>query len=420
MPLLCVGLSHRTAPVELRERLYYPPDTLRAALTQVEGHRYGLQELAILSTCHRMEVYAVAGGEARQALTDLIAETTGTARAVFEPHLYWHLDSEAAVHLGHVAAGLDSLILGEPQILGQVVGAYEAARGQGAAGPALSGLFRMAIRAGKRARTETAISRNPATLSSVAVKLAEAVAGELAAMRVLVVGAGEMAELAAAALRQRGAGSLTVVGRTLDRAEHLARRWGARALTYEHLAQAVAEADVAIVSTSAPHVLIHLDLVRAALRTRPERPLLFVDLAVPRNVDPEVAGLPQVYYYDVDDLQAHLDDALAERRKEIPRVEAIVAEEAAGFMYWLRGLEITPLIASLRAKAEAIRRAEVEKTLGYLPHLSEAERQRIQALTEALVNKLLHDPTLRLKAEAGNGDGAEYAAAIRHLFALDD
>jgi glutamyl-tRNA reductase len=220
------------------------------------------------------------------------------------------------------------------------------------------------------------------------------------------------------ALRQRGAQRITVINRTYDRARELADRWQAMALTFERLFDTLCAADIVISSTGAPHILIKLPFVQAVMRQRPDRPLALIDIAVPRDIDPDVNQLPQVRCFDVDDLEAHLNGSIAERQHEIPRVEAIVDEEAASFMMWLHSLEITPVIADLRAKAEAIRRAEVDKTLRHLKNLTEADRQRIEALSEALVSKLLHDPTLRLKAEAGNGHAAEYATAIRHLFAL--
>jgi glutamyl-tRNA reductase len=321
--------------------------------------------------------------------------------------------------LGRVAAGLESMILGEPEILGQVAEAYSVALRQGAAGSVLSALFRAAIHAGKRARAETGISRNAATISSVAVKMAEEVVGPLAERQVLVVGAGQMAESAVEALRNRGASQITVVNRTRTRAVQLAKRWGARALTFEQLGEALAAADIALTSTGAPHFVITAELAQAALAARPARPLVLIDIAVPRDVDPEVRRLPNTHYYDIDDIQAHLNGALAERQQEVPRVEAIVAEETRDFLDWFGTLEIAPLIVDLRAKAEAIRRAEVEKTLRRLPQLGEAERRLVETMTAALVNKLLHDPTQRLKAAASSGYPAEYAAAARYLFALD-
>lgn len=424
MRIWCLGLNHRTAPVELRERLSYSPLALRAVLTRFgdgqTSRPNSITEFVILSTCNRLELYAVAQAEPFSALAQLVSGTTDVSRAEFGPHLYQHIQADAVTHLCRVAAGLDSMILGEPQILGQVSNAYHLALEHGAAGPVLSALFRAATHTGKRARAETGISRNPATISSVAVKMAEAVVSDLAARQVLIVGAGEMAELAVEALRARGAGQITVINRTHARAENLAHRWGARALTFERLGEALAEADIVITSTDAPHFVITADLARAALAPRSQRPLVFVDIAVPRDVDPDVRRLPNVHYYDIDDLEAHLNGALAERQEEIPRVEAIVAEETQAFLKWLHNLDIVPLIADLRTKADAIRRAEVEKTLRRLPHLGEAERQRIETMTEALVNKLLHDPTLRLKAEASNGHATEYAALIRHLFALNE
>ena len=434
MHILCLGLSHHTAPVELRERLAYSHAALQAALARCgcgrDAHPQGVAELVILSTCNRLELYAAVSGlrgsaeEAEESvlfspLLSFIAETRSLPVAEFEAHLYHHEGREAVEHLCRVAAGLDSMILGEPQVLGQVTEAYQAALGQGAIGPVLSVLFRTAIHAGKRARTETAISRNPSTVGSVAVKLAGAVVGDLASAHVLILGAGEMAELAVEALRARGASRIAVVSRTHDRAVQLAQRWGAQSLTFEQLVDALAAADIVIASTTAPHVLVTPDLAHAAIAHRPERPLIFIDIAVPRNVDPDVSRLSNVHCYDIDDLQSRLNGALAEREREIPRVEALVAEEASAFMNWLRGLDIAALIAELRVRADTLRRAEVEKTLRHLPRLDEMERQRIETLTESLVNKLLHAPTLRLKAEVGNGHAAEYAAAARYLFALD-
>lgn len=432
MEILCLGLSHHTAPVELRERLTYPPAALKAALARLgcgrETRPASLSELIILSTCNRLELYACtsmenaseAGDDPSAALLDLVVETRGLPAPEFAHHLYRHTGRTAVEHLCRVAAGLDSMILGEPQILGQVAQAYEMALGLGAAGVVLGALFRAAIRAGKRARTETAISRNPASAGSVAVTLAESVVGDLSAARVLVVGAGEMAELALEALRKRGVLEIAVANRTHDRAARLASRWGARALTFERLGEALAEADIVIASTGAPHTLITTDLTAEAISRRLGRPLVFIDIAVPRDVDPDVRRLPGVHYYDIDDLQSRLADSLAVRGHEVPRVEAIAAEETTRFMTWLTGLEIAPLIAHMRARADAIRRAEVEKTLRRLPHLPDADRRRVEALSESLVNKLLHEPTLRLRAEAGNGRVAHYAAAARYLFALED
>ena len=422
MHILCLGLSHQTAPVELRERVSYHGGAQKAALARLGcGHASQppeLVELAILSTCNRLEFYAVTHTDRFEPLLQFIGDTTGVSEAELSPHLYRYSQSEAVLHLDRVASGLDSMILGEPQILGQVTEAYELGLSQRSIGPVLSTLFRYAIHTGKRARTETAISRNPSNTSSVAVKLAEEIVGDLSAAHAVIVGAGEMAELAVESLRHHGVQHITVVNRTRDRAQQLADRWQAAALTFEHLAEALIDADIVISSTGAPHILIKSPLVESVMRRRPDRPLVFVDIAVPRDVDPDVNQLPNVRCYDIDDLDARLTDSLAERQQEVPQVEAIIAAETDAFMMWLKSLEITPVISDLRAKADSIRRAEMERTLRHLMHLDEADRQRIEILTESLVNKLLHDPTLRLKAEAGNGHAAEYAAAVRHLFAL--
>lgn len=422
MTILCVGLSHHTAPVDLRERLHFSPAALKAALARLgcdHTARPGeLSELAILSTCNRLELYAVSHADRFEPLIDFIADTTGLPRREFEPHVYRHADEAAVLHLNRVAAGLDSMVLGEPQILGQVTEAYELGLSQRAIGPVLSALLRAAIHTGKRARTETAISRNPASVSSVAAHLAESMVHDLSAAQIVVLGAGDMAELAVEALRKRQATHITVVNRTHARAAQLAARWQARALTFEQLTPALITADIVIASTGAPHILIKPPLVQEVMTQRPDRPLIFIDIAVPRDVDPEVNALPNVRCYDIDQLEARVSGSLGERQEAVPHVEAIIADETANFMLWLHSLDIAPVIADLRAKADAIRRAEVDKTLRHLKDLNDADRRRIEALSEALVSKLLHDPTLRLKAEAGNGHAAEYAAAVRHLFAL--
>jgi glutamyl-tRNA reductase len=420
--IVCLGLSHHTAPIELRERLNYPTAALEAALAAYRDA--GLGELVILSTCNRLELYGAVSQDSDldavfTSLVAFIAATRGLPAADLSDKLYRLAGSEAIEHLGRVAAGLDSMVLGEPQILGQVAAAMELAAAQRAAGPVLSALFRAAVHAGKRARAETGISRNPTTISSIAVRLAEKAAGSLAERQVLIVGAGQMAGLAVQALRGRGALRLTIANRTLARAADLAERWGARAWPLDDLGAALADADIALAATNAPDFVITPAVAGPALAARPERPLVLIDIAVPRDVDPGVRRLPNVRYYDIDDLEAHLNGALDERQQAVPRVQAIVAEEMRRFSAWLSTLAVAPVIADLRAKADAIRRAEVDKTLRRLPNLTAAERQQIENLAEALVNKLLHEPTGRLKAEAGTGHAAEYAAAVRDLFALN-
>lgn len=423
MHIHCLGLNHRTADISLRERLAFPEESIRAALARL-GCGSGSQpdavsELVILSTCNRVEIYAVSKDLAFDALEDFLSEVQGVSREEFTQHMYRLADMDAVDHLFQVAAGLDSLVLGEPQILGQVVSAWELARGQSSVGPVLSRLFQSALHTGKRARTETAIGHNPASISSVAVSLAEGAVHDLPSARILVLGAGEMAELAVEALRKRGVNDIQVVNRTLERARLLAGRWGGKADTFENLTAAMTRADILIASTGAPHTIVQADLVSTVMRLRPERPLFIIDIAVPRDVDDQVGNIPGVSLYDMDTLQERLEDSLSRRANEIPHVEVILDEERTAFMDYLATLDVLPVIAAMRQQAEAIRVRELEKTLRRLPDLGPSERKRLDALTQALVKKILHAPITRLRTEAGSPQSAEYAEAARALFDLE-
>lgn len=421
MHIYCLGLNHRTASLHLRERLAFTEEQIRAALARLgcgDGLP-GVSEMAILSTCNRVEIYAVAPQPAFEALEDFLAETHALPPEEVRPSLYRLADQAAVHHLLRVAAGLDSLVVGEPQILGQVTQALELARGQNTAGPLLSRLFQTAIHAGKRVRSETYISRNPASVSSLAASLIERAIPHLKQAQVVVLGAGEMAELAVEALRKRGVERIRVVNRTLERARHLAERWQAEALSFEHLEQALVEADILIASTAAPHTLIHKPMVTRVMQSRPHRPLVAVDIAVPRNIDPEIAYIPGVHLYDMDSLHHLLEQSLTQRLQEVPAAEAILAQEEAEYMEYLASLDMLSLIADLHQQAEAIRQAELEKTLRRLPQLSQAERQHIEALSKALVKKVLNTPILRLKAAATTANAPCFAAATRSLFSLN-
>jgi glutamyl-tRNA reductase len=336
------------------------------------------------------------------------------------PYLYRFTDLEAARHLFDVAAGLDSLVIGEPQILGQITRALELARGQNAAGPTLTRLFQAAIHAGKRARTETAISRNPASVSSLAASVAEKTLGHIRAASVVVLGAGEMAELTVEALRKRGVEKIRVVNRTLERAHALAERWGAESATFESLYESLCEADILISSTGAPHLVLSAQMVDEAMRTRAERALVLIDIAVPRDIDPDASKIPHVKLFDIDGLNAQLEDSLTRRLDEVPHVKQILEQELSEFEDYLKSLEMLPIIANIRQRAEAIRTAELEKSLRRMPDLTEIERERIEALTHALVKKLLDHPTRRLREEALSLRAPEYADLARMLFNLSD
>ncbi len=373
MKIYCIGINHQTAPLSLREKLIFSEEAVRAALARL-GCGHGLEhvtELAILSTCNRVELYGVSSKSVFNELETLLSEARNVPADELHPHIYRFVDADAVDHLLHVAAGLDSLVLGEPQILGQVTDALQLSRGQGAAGPLLNRLFQTAIHAGKRAHAETHISRNPASVSSLAANLCERAHPDLRTAEVAVLGAGDMAELAVEALRKRGVEKIVVVNRTLERAQALAKRWDAETSTFESIYEVLSRADILIASTGAPHTLIHKETVNAVMRERSHRSMVLVDIAVPRDIDPEVGEIPHVHLFDIDHLNEHLEQSLAERAAEVPRVEAILAEEQSSFMEFLSSLNMLPLIADLRQQAEAIRSAELEKTLRRLPDLTE-------------------------------------------------
>jgi glutamyl-tRNA reductase len=406
--LRLVGVSHHSAPVELREQVAF--DRNRAEQVARELAEVVAGEAVCLSTCNRTELYVAAEDGARtEARSAEVLEPAGAA-------LYRLHDEAAALHLFRVAAGLDSMVPGEGEILGQVRAAFEA----GATGPFLDHLFRQALHAGRKARTETAIGESPASVSSAAAALAEQVFGELSGRTIVVVGAGKISEQAARNLLSRGAQIAVVANRSEARGEELARRLGAEPLPLERLAGELERADVVVSSTSAPGFVLRRDEVGAALRGRRGRPLLFVDLAVPRDVDPAIGALEGCYLYDIDDLEAVVAETLAGRRREAERAEAIVAEEAERFRAWQASLDVVPAIASLRARAEEIRAAELRKAESRLERLSEAERSVVEAVTTQIVNKLLHLPTVRMKQAAAAADGVLYADTVRHLFGLGE
>jgi len=420
MHIHCLGISHTTASVSLRERLTFNDDSLRAALARLGCGGMGdlFNELVILSTCNRIEIYAVSSSLDPDNLQLFLSEARGVPADEFSPHLYHYRDQDAIRHLLRVASGLDSLVLGEPQILGQVTNALEQARGAGSSGPLLSRLFQRAIHAGKRARAETHIARNPASVSSLAASLVEKSVHNLPQAQIVIMGAGEMAELAVEALRKRGASKVLVLNRTLERVETLAKRWQAEASTFERMDEALYAADVLVSSTGAPHTIIHPDMVERIMKARPSRPLVMIDIAVPRDIDPACGNLPGVTVHDMDSLHIKLEHSLAEREAEVPCVESILNEEANKFLEFFKSLDMLPLIADLRQQAETIRQAELNKTLRRLPDLSDAERVRIEALTQALVKKLLDAPTNRLRAQANKPTAPEYADVARTLFGL--
>jgi glutamyl-tRNA reductase len=414
--LLLIGISHRVAPVELRERVLLDLDASAALGRELAAEGV---EAVCLSTCNRTELY-LAGDGAVSGVADraigLLAARAELDEAALRAVLYRLEDEAAGIHLFRVAAGLDSMVPGEGEILGQVRDAFEA----GTTGPVLDRLFSQAIHAGKKVRTETAIAESPASVSSAAAALAAQVFGDLTGCRVLLLGAGKMGELAARNLVSRGARIAVVANRSPEKAGELAQRFDGRGVALENVAAELDGVDVVLASTSAPgHVLSRAD-VEPALPARKGRPLFLIDIAVPRDLDPAIHELDGCYLYDIDDLQAIVVETLAGRRSEAERAETIVAAEAEKFHEWHASLDVVPAIASLRARAEEIREAELRKAEPVLGRLDESERNAIESLTAQIVNKLLHLPTVRMKEAAAGADGAVYADALRHLFDLGE
>jgi len=435
MTILCIGFSYHNTPVEIRESLSFRSSsseagTLEATLSHFCHRRDGtdFQELVILSTCNRVEIYAATASESTTtpgdqhvaALAKIVADARGVSPTRFAGYLHHFWDLDAAYHLFRVAAGLDSMVLGEPQILGQVTAAFEKAQQQHTAGPVLRALFQSAIRVGKRARSETNIARHPASISSMAVWKAQQIVGDLTQARALVVGAGKMGQLALKALGHRRTGQISLVNRTYERAAVLTERYGVEAHPFSALASELARADIAISATGADGHIINATMVQQAMKLRPTRPLELVDIAVPRDIAPDARDVSGVHLFDVDGLQGQVDDAVTERRKAIPDVEHIIQAEMAQFTRQLRQLSVRPLISDLRQKAEEIRQRELARTLRHLGDLDPETLAHIQHLSRSLVNKLLHEPTLCLKAEASNGRALEYIETTRHLFGLEE
>lgn len=419
--VVCLGLSHHTAPVAIREQLSFAPDVVAQTLHAVKEAGC-FNEFAILSTCNRIEFYACPRQPQQPdvvpAMLDLVARMPGADLEPLVPYFYSHETVEAAHHLCRVAAGLDSMVLGEPQILGQVGAALRLSEAGGLAGPALTALFQTALKAGKRARAETALSRNPVSVGSVAVDLARRVLGDLTGLRATVVGAGEMGHLVVKILAARKVGALTVVNRNAARAEALAERVDCAAAPLDHLAAEIAASDMVISTTTAEHLVVDAATVAEAMRGREARPLVLLDLAVPRDIAPAAADIAGVHLFDIDQLQQQVAASLDERRKEVPKAEALIADEMKRFATWLDETTVQPVIGDLRRKAEAIRRQELERVLRNLDTLDDEAVEQLQRFSRALVNKLLHDPTTRLREGAANGEAEHYAAVIRALFAL--
>ena len=410
--LVIIGTHQRICPVAVRERLAFGAATRQPALQALRDYA---DEGFIISTCNRVEVGGlVAGTGCEQELLHFLADCHHVAIEELAPHLYIHTGAEAVRHLFRLAAGLDSMVLGEDQIQVQIKSALAEARAAGAAGPLVDRLLQSALAAGKLVRSQTGIARSHLSVVSVALDLARQMYGSLAGRRALVLGAGRMAELALKHLRDDPQASIVVANRTFERAQALADTYGVTAWPFEQLAQAIGEADVVVSCTAAPEIVVSAELVAQA-RAGNNRPLLLLDLAVPRDINPAVAQLPGVQLIGVDDMRAICEANRAARGAEVAGAEELIAAEVAKFMEWWATQEVVPTIRALRERAEAIRTAELHRTLAKLPDLSPREQEAIGALSAAIVNKLLHQPIARLKDP---DTGGQLAQVVQQLFQL--
>ncbi len=422
--IVVVGLSFRTAPVEVRERFASDGTALEQVLARLAS-RQELDEVLFLSTCNRVEVMARPKGNTEadrarslKAIREVLADHGKISAPDLEPVLYEKEAEEAVRHVFRVTASLDSMVLGEPQILGQVKGAYDAAIAAGSLRSFLGRCVHRAFSVAKRVRTETALGAGTVSISSVAVELSRRVFGELDERTVLLLGAGEMAEAAARSIGKT-AKEIRVCNRSMERAAALAQRFGGAASPLTDLETELGVADVVVASTASPSFVVTRDLVKRVMKRRRGRALLFVDIAVPRNVEPHVHTIDNVYVFDIDDLQQQVATGLEARKAEVMSAEKIVEHEVGQFLAWARGLDVQPAIVALRAKTKGVLVAELDRTLqGRLKHLPEGDRAALLQMVESATNKLLHAPTTRLRRAAGDGDAQELASVIKELFEL--
>ena len=419
MPLFVAGLNHKNAPVALREQLAVEEDKLRELLVDLQAGDV-LREVVVLSTCNRVEVYGVADapGEARAVAFRHLCRHRGVELAAVEPLLYTHLDAQAVHHAFRVAASLDSMMIGEPQILGQVKDAFALAQACETVGPHLHPLFSQAFSVAKRVRTETEVARHAVSVSFAAVELAKKIFDGLSGRAVLLVGAGKMSELAAKHLVEQGAFPIYVANRTWARAQDLARARAGTAVPWDELATALAAVDIVVTSTGAPEPVVTRGMVTRAMHGRRGRSLFFIDIAVPRDVEPGVDALDDVYRYDIDDLKQVVDANLRERAREAQRAEALVEREVGKFLARQGDAEVIPTIVSLRGRLEEIRLGEVRRTLARLPEASPETRAAIEALSSAIVNKILHAPITKLRESSRAGAGRSWLDLVHELFGL--
>jgi glutamyl-tRNA reductase len=417
MELALIGVSHKTAPVEIRERLAFPSDKIRSALASLLERTHAAEAM-ILSTCNRVEI--VAEGPDAQLVRDFICEYHQIPEDAIAQHLYSYNNADAIRHLFRVTSSLDSMLVGEPQILGQVKEAYRLATEAGAIGSNLSPLLDRAFAVAKRVRSETGISQSAVSISYAAVELARKIFGSLAGKTVMIIGASKMGELAAKHLKRNGVASVLVTNRTFERAVEMAKIFEGAAIPFEHFTDHIDRADIVISSTGAPHFIVTKPLAEQLIRNRRNRPVFFIDIAVPRDVDPAVNDIDNVFVYDIDDLQQVIDANMKERLKEAGRAEEIVDREVRAFYMRMHGREVTPTIIQLRDATEKVRREEIERYRKLLrelpPEQQEIALSAIDQITQSMMNKILHHPIAQMKESAADADGSLFVEYVRKIF----
>jgi glutamyl-tRNA reductase len=419
--ILLLGVNHKTAPLAVREKIFagcHEENNLLPELLGIEG----VQEILYLSTCNRIELLASTAGEQNtvQAFKSFLSRSSGLTGEEATGCLYVYQDEEAVRHLFRVTSSLDSLVMGETQILGQVKDAYRQALAQNAIGIALNRLLHRAFRTAKRVRTETGIAANPVSVSFAAVELAKKIFGTLTGKKILVIGAGEMAELACTHLISNGAQEITVANRSAAQAAVLAEKFHGRAITLDALDAGLIDVDIVISSTGAPGYILSAQAIKESMTRRKNRLLFLIDIAVPRDIDPAADAIDNVYLYNIDNLQDIVDDNIKTRRKEALKAEAIVKEEVEYYSNWLKELQAVPTIVSLKTKTESIVRMEMDKSWGWLQKLDSKDREKIDALVNSIVSKILHAPVAVMKEESAEFSAQSIVAAVRQLFRLDE
>lgn len=418
MPIV-YGMNHASAPLPVREKVAFPEDGIRDAVARLR-QAAGVEEALLLSTCNRTElIVSMRAADAAATLAGFLLRERPVTAEELERHCYLHTGAEAVRHVFRTTSSLDSMVVGEAQILGQVKEAYAAAGQAGSLGPVLDALFRRAFAAAKKVRTETGIARNPVSIAYAAVSLARDIFGNLNDNAVLIVGAGKMARLAAQHLIGNGVRSVVVANRSYQRADELAKELGGRAARFDRLFEEMERADIVIASTAAPHTVIQRDDAQRLSRARRGRPLFFIDIAVPRDVDPAVNEIDNVYLYDLDDLQGVVKANMDGRRHEVLSAEAIVEREAGAFLAWMKSLEVTPTIVELRQHLHEVALHELERFHSRLGDLTPGQAEAVRQLAASLVNKLLHQPTVALKRSAAFIGGDLRVNLIREIFGMD-